>query len=229
MGLTIHYALSARGSSLPQVRTLLRQLRTEALDLPFQAVGDLVELTGAEANFENHRPESGLRWLLIQASQAVEVDQRLDTVQPQQVVAFTTEPGAGSEPANFGLALYPAAMNVADSRSGPGRTRRLRTGLACWSWHSFCKTAYAADPECGGIENFLRSHISIVKLLDRAAQLGFLASVSDEGDFWDQRDCRALARQAGGPDALTAGWIGRLKSAFGEIAELQRVPIPAPR
>ena len=40
------------------------------------------------------------------------------------------------------------------------------TKLKGWRWHSFCKTQYASDPRCGGVENFLRCHLCVVKLLD---------------------------------------------------------------
>ena len=41
---------------------------------------------------------------------------------------------------------------------------------------------YASNPDCGGVENFLRCHLAVVKLLDHAATLGILKEVSDEGD-----------------------------------------------
>ncbi len=54
MGLTIHYNLETKTRSAPLAQSLVAKLRQRALDLPFQSVGDLVELEGGcceEANF----------------------------------------------------------------------------------------------------------------------------------------------------------------------------------
>lgn len=95
---------------------------------------------------------------------------------PQRVIGFRTYPGKGCEPANFGLCQ--------------------RKGEDWWSWHSFCKTGYAGDPSCGGIENFVRCHLSVVALLDAAKVLGVLEAVFDEGGFWDGRCVTDLAGEA---------------------------------
>lgn len=48
--------------------------------------------------------------------------------------------------------------------------RKIKTGLGSgWRHSSFCKTQYASDPECGGVPNFLKCHISLITLLDRIA------------------------------------------------------------
>src|SRR6185369_17210109 len=90
---------------------------------------------------------------------------------PQQVIGFCTVPGDGCEAANFGLCRYPATNTVRDPRQ-PELFQTIRTRLAGWRWSSFCKTVYASNPEFGGVENFLRCHLSIVRLLDRAQELG---------------------------------------------------------
>jgi hypothetical protein len=62
--------------------------------------------------------------------------------------------------------------------------RDVPTGIDGWVGGSFCKTQYASDPKCGGIANFLRCHISVVTLLDRAAKIpGLKVSLSDEGKY----------------------------------------------
>ena len=60
----------------------------------------------------------------------------------------------------------------------------MPTKLTGWNWGSFCKTQYASDPNCGGIPNFLRCHISVITLLDRMAKLpGLKVTVDDEGKY----------------------------------------------
>ena len=98
--------------------------------------------------------------------------------------------------------------------------------MSNWSWSSFCKTQYASNPDCGGLENFLRCHLAVVKLLDHAATLGVLKEVSDESDYFQKRDVPALAEQVGDWNTMVAGWAGRFKDAFGEgvVSEIGQFP-----
>ena len=66
MGLTIHYQLATTGDEA-HARKLVRQLRQAALDLPFQHVGEIVELQGDECDWRQRAEEDPQRWLLIQA------------------------------------------------------------------------------------------------------------------------------------------------------------------
>lgn len=62
--------------------------------------------------------------------------------------------------------------------------RTVPTGLAGWNWHSFCKTEYANNAECGGTKNFLRCHIAVVTLLERIATVpGLKVRIEDEGHY----------------------------------------------
>src|SRR5207248_2323522 len=83
-------------------------------------------------------------------------------------------------------------------------------------WASFCKTQYASNPACGGLENFLRCHLGVVKLLDFARRTGLAAvEVDDEGDYWGRRDPVALARAVGRENEFLAALAGRLKDRAG--------------
>ena len=172
-----------------KARQVLEQLRQKALDLPFHQVGEIIEVSGVAADFDTLDQDDPLRWLLIQAGQHLERDGLHYRVTPKQVMAFSTWPGEGCEQANFGLAIYPKTIEVDG--------KRLRTNLADWSWGSFCKTQYASNPECGGIEN-----------------------------YWEKRDIKALAQEVGDWNTLIAGWVGRFKDAFGEgvVSEIAKYP-----
>ena len=215
MGLTIHYKLKSSTRSPSKARQLVEQLREQAIKLPFQEVGEIVEFSGDSADFNKLDRDDPNRWLLIQAGQYVEKAGRHFGVTPSHLIAFSTFPGDGSEAANFGLATYPKTIEFEDRTPWPHQTKQVRTGLGGWSWSSFCKTQYASNPDCGGVENFLRCHLAIVKLLDQAAELGILNEVSDEGDFWEKRDLEALSAEVGDWNTMIAGWAGRLKDAFG--------------
>ena len=216
MGLTIHWNLQANVRTEAAARELVGRLRQRSLDLRFDGVGEMVDLSGQDADYRTHSAESPARWLLIQAGQYVESGGGHYAVSPQHVIAFETHPGDGCEPANFGLCRYPASIEVEDRR--PGRSsqqRRLKTGLTGWCWSSFCKTQYASNPACGGVQNFLRCHLSVVALLDFAKSLGLVAGVSDEGKYWETRDVEALAREVGSWNEMIAGFAGQLKDALG--------------
>ena len=97
-----------------------------------------------------------------------------------------------------------------------GRSRKIRTRLGGWCWGSFCKTQYASNSECGGLPNFLRCHLSVIRMLDHAKELGILESVNDEGEFWEKRDVEALAREVGLWNEMIAAWAAQLKDQFGD-------------
>lgn len=78
------------------------------------------------------------------------------------------------------------------------------------SWNGFCKTQYASNPNFGGVENFLRAHLSIVEILDYMDSLGFQVEVDDEGDYWDNRDIEALVKEIDEWNAMIAGFVGAL-------------------
>ncbi len=218
MGLTIHYELAATGDEA-HARKLLQQLRQAALDLLLEHVGEIAEFRGDQCDWSQRAEDDPNRWLLIQAQAHVAlaasssekrqgITRRID-VHPRHVIAFETEPGDGSEPANFGLCRFPG--EVSHPQCG-----KLQTKLEGWSWRSCCKTHYASDPRCGGLPNFLRCHLGVVALLDEAKRLGLLSKVSDEGEFWETRSLERLTKQIGEQNAMLAGIFGVLKDGGGQ-------------
>lgn len=216
MGLTIHYALHARVQSPRRATQVIEQLRSRALDLTFQEVGEVVELSGPECEYQDRDRNDPLRWLLKQAGRFVVDGEEYHEVRPDQLVAFSTWPGEGCERANFGLATYPKHIDVPD---GIFQNKTLDTGIKRWSWKSFCKTEYASDPAFGGIENFLRCHLSVIHLLDQAKALSVLEEVSDEGSYWEKRDVRSLTEEVLGWNEQIAGMAGKMKDLLGGEVE----------
>src|SRR5688572_2241557 len=163
MGLTISYTLSSDAATAEDARAVVEKLRNRALDLPFAEVGEVIELRGQPAydppNLDRDDPH---KWMKTQACHLLRYKIRRDEhwaqVPPEHLIAFTVDPGDGCEPANFGLCRYP--KTVLDNG------RRVTTNLDGWHWWSFCKTQYASNPACGGLPNFLRCHVGLVRLLD---------------------------------------------------------------
>lgn len=203
MGLTIHYTFKSDLRDHNLAWRLVEDLHRAARDLPFDDVGELVSFGASEDDPEDPR----LHWLRVQANYIFFRDERPIIVPPLEGIAFTTSPGDGCESANFGLCWYPAAVEQ------DGQT--IPTELDGWHWQSFCKTQYASDPREGGIENFLRCHLTIVRLLDRAHELGILSDVEDEGEFWDHRDVAKLVNTIGHWNRSIAGFVGGFKDEFG--------------
>jgi hypothetical protein len=104
----------------------------------------------------------------------------------------------------------PGVRDIEDPRTG--HSRRLRTGLTGWRWSSFCKTEYASRH---GLDHFVRCHLCVVRMLDHAAKLGILASVTDEGDYWQKRDVQALAKEVGEWNENMAALVGQMKDLLG--------------
>ena len=206
MGLTIHYSLKSDAASPEKARQLVEQLRQAALDLAMTEVGDVVEFSGPACDFHAATDDSH-RWLLVQARRMIQAGEAYDRVVPTHVIAFSAWPGEECEVANFGLACYPATV---ETRNGA-----LATGLGGWSWQSFCKTQYASNPDVGGMANFVRCHLAVVRLLDRAKAMGILEAVKDESHFWDNRDVKALVETVGQWNRHIAGIVGQFKDQIG--------------
>jgi len=191
MGMAIHYQLRSTARGPKQARDLVAQLRERALDLPFERVNEIIELTGSACDFQQHEDQYAHRWLLMQVPQHVPDPRepaRCYAVIPEHVIAFSCSPGPGCEPANLGLCRYPATIEV-----GPWMQRTIRTNLGQWHWASFCKTEYANRREHGGAHNFRRCHLAIVDLLQHAQSLGILREVYDESGYWENRQIVAQA------------------------------------
>lgn len=221
MGLTIHYHLRTSLTQLDDVRRLVESLRQFARDLPFREVSEPLEFHGAEADYQQGSREDPHRWFKIQAGHSVRRSRSLYSVTPTHIIGFSTWPGEGCEPANFGFCRYPASVDVA-ARFGP--KQRLATHLHGWCWNSFCKTQYASNPDCGGVQNFLRCHVCVVKLLDFMQRTGLVTvEVHDEGEYWEQRDLAKLAREVGRWNEFMAAFAGLLKDQAGSAG----VPLEA--
>lgn len=218
MGLTIQYTLKAKGGPARALR-LVHALRQFAATLPFQELGEVVDLSGSDCDADRRAAADPHHWLLLQAGESILVPpaertrhrpqmQESCRVAPLRVIGFSAWAGEGCEEANFGLCRFPATFTASDGRERP-------TGLAAWHWSSFCKTQYASDPRLGGVVHFLRCHLSVIAVLDEARRLGCLTEVDDDGGFWQERKVASLAEQVGRSNEWVAALTGSLNDAAG--------------
>jgi hypothetical protein len=200
MGLTLHYQLASTAITPAAARGLVEKLRHHAKTLHFSRVGELIELKGGECRLEKSRGKDAHAWLKIQATRFItrtegDTTRTISEIHPTHLIAFTIKPGAESEHANFGLCRY------------PGKSK-------AWAWSSFCKTQYASNPAAGGVANFLKCHLGLIDLLDKAKELGILENVEDEGKYWKGRDAEALASEVGKWNQMIAGFYGMMRDGI---------------
>jgi hypothetical protein len=193
MGLTIHYRLGLSQGTLRDVRRMVRRWHAAAGECNFAAVGPIEEFPGT--------PERELD-VTFRLGRAGGRD-----VPPRRAIGFTVLPGPGCESAELGLAILPATVRR-------GR-KTVRTRNPGWRWYDFCKTQFASAPQLGGVENFLRCHLGLIRLLDEARALGIRVRVQDEGGYWKRRDQAALVRELQSYNEFLAGFGGELKDACG--------------
>ncbi|WP_017743909.1 hypothetical protein [Scytonema hofmannii] len=127
---------------------------------------------------------------------------------PTYIIGFDLLPGEGSETPIFGLATHSEIKDVND-----------------WSWRGFCKTQYASNPKYGGLENFLKCHLLIVKMLDAACELGITCDVSDEAGYWENRNIEALTSIIGQHNVLIAALTGKIRD---DLAVMGNIPTLSP-
>ena len=203
MGLTIHWSFKGPKTKT-EAKAIIEKMRQRAMDLPFKSVSEIVRFKGEEAQFERDPQDSEHRWLKIMARETIwNKDQTIGwDCSPKEIIGFQIDVAPGSEPMEIFLASYPKTIAVDG--------RRLRTNHAFWSGRGFCKTQYASDNRCGGVPNFLRAHLSVCRMLDCAKELGILESVSDEGDFFENRSVPALVNSVADWNSFIAAGVGAL-------------------
>ncbi len=216
MGLSLGYEIRAK-VTLEEARQLVQRMHEAALDLPFEAVSDLCEWRLEDADDD---PESTRFMELIGSQYGKKImpdgEERWVNIPPKHVLMCNVSPAEGSETAAFGLAAHPPAVEYVYR----DQTLLIETGLAGqYSWTQVCKTQYASLQQHGGVENFLKAHLSLIKLLDFIATLPVTLQVSDDSGYWEHRDEAELRRQIASWNGLVAAFAGQLKDQMGTDPE----------
>jgi hypothetical protein len=68
-------------------------------------------------------------------------------------------------------------------------------------------------------EHFLKCHLTVTAALDAAKSIGLLKSVTDEGEFWSDRDPVKLLKTVGRWNAGIAAFVGSMEDALGTKME----------
>ncbi len=142
MGLTIHYGMTSKTRSTARAKALVERMRQLVLDLPFEKVDSEVRYYGPEVcqrPLDDLRPNQDLFGTVLDGCQHVNIPWNRKqsasvSVQPLEMFHFDTIPGPGSEWASFGLARYPAEIEVTYSPRDDDRFIKTVKNGGCTSW-----------------------------------------------------------------------------------------------
>lgn len=210
MGLTIHYTIRFDGTKDELVEAL-QSIRKRCLDLPFKEVTtvDLKEITDKAIKTWNH----------FQDNQAYSVKQRDRAIAHYGLTAWDIITSIEND-AKFENSLLPCSMVSLELWTGEGcegsnLAFHKRKRQKYWRCDSFCKTQYA--------EHFVRCHLLVIELLDIVKETkGFtLTYVNDEGEYWETRDIKVLAKSINEYTTMIKSIFGTLKENLPEGMTLE--------
>ncbi len=200
MGLTISYKLSFITLTIDSVHEKVLALQKTAKALGFIDVGEIIVLKDSECMIDmedgGKDPHIGLK---VRASEMTGIGKggKFFFRHPSDILGFTATPGEGCTSADFGFRRYPYQENPQE-----------------WTWFGYCKTQYASNPEYGGLDNFITSHLKIIDLLDASQTIGITCDVSDNGGYWETRDRGVLTKAINEGNLFTAAIMGGLKDTL---------------
>lgn len=192
-----------------QVHTKLEALRLYCLQLPFERTTPEVRCVHGEA-LEEERRRGRIRWmwgdLHLPASPGGGKED--DQIEAKEIMSFVVWPGRGAESAWFGVARHPEEDSRAHAETG-GK----------WDGSGFSKTLYSAHPSVGGVPHFMKCHLGLVLALDEARRIGFEATVSDDGGYWESRDVTLLLAKLHEAERRVAKIVGPLTDKMADHVE----------
>jgi len=191
MGLTVHYEFEFQGAEKDAIQKL-KTIENFARELPFKRIDKVAELNYNFWSIEKYHKKEGYNdwrdWACIQyrINKEKKENGRLIYYAEYPIKAFCLHlwPGEGCEPMNIGLV-------------------KAKKWARSWTGSSFCKTQYAKE--------FLKSHLLVIKILDKCKQIGILKRVRDEGDYWETRDLDRLAQEVNSMTVTMQKLFGEFK------------------
>lgn len=230
MGLTIYYDWKTK-SDATSARRLIARFHALARKLPFDDVSDIDEQDPPDKGFQFLKYDDPFRrGCLYLPHKRKDGEEEVVHVPALHAMFFNVHV-KGAETASIGLASHPPVVidheDVIKKKAGRVHERLLGKGKPIefptrrrgyYSWHSFCKTQYAANPKLGGEANFLKAHLSLVELLDQIKATGVNVRIRDDSRYARHRDANRLLRSLRDWNALVARFVGALDDALGDKA-----------
>lgn len=219
MGLTIHYTVEFDGT-IKQLHNKLEKIRQACSDLPFEEVKevetvkitkDIIKIWNFLQEMITH-PNNSIEnmamrdlimeklgvstWKMVELGEwRKEGNVSWKVARPTTMVSLFLWPGEGCESLEFNF-------------------QRISGKFVC---KSCCKTQYA--------EQFVKCHLLVIQLLDMLKAEGFAVDVYDEGEYWQIRDIKVLAKNINESTALISAVLGGLKSAAEQSGIVVEAPI----
>lgn len=239
MGLSIYYRMKAKVDA-EGARGLVGRLHAFVRTLPFDDVSPIFEYDPPDGRYIFERGDSENGWKpgghYLNRKRADGLSEMVEV--PALHVVYFAANLRGSETASFGLASHPPVVvhhedviihppeGGDERRVGAGPAVEFPTRLRGWySWSECCKTQYAANPKFGGVENFIRAHLSVFRVIDECKRMGLTTYIRDDAKYWRHRDQRKLLAELQRWDELIAGFAGRLSDKFGSVPGAIVAPI----
>jgi hypothetical protein len=218
---------------------MIARFRALALKLPFDDVTDIYEQDPPDGRSAFGTCEHSFRQGDLYLSRKREDgEEEIVHVRALHALFFSVHV-RGAETASIGLASHPPVVLhhediIQRDRHGAEQGRIIGEGnpiefptrrRGYYSWHSFCKTQYAANPKLGGEANFLKAHLSLIELLDQIKAAGVKLRIRDDSRYAKHRDVDRLLHSLRKWDAIVANIVGNLSDAIGSESGLLVAPI----
>ena len=210
MGLTIHYDISFKGTK-KQLIEKLTKIRSACMDLPFEEVGKVksVKITRNHIKVFN--------WLQ-------NITKYPNNFEENLVMRDLIMEMLGT---NTGEMVHLGEWKHEDNRSWRDQKPTTLVSLSLWAgegcegsdvnfekrnkkWicSSFCKTQYATE--------FVKCHLLVITLFDMFKAEGFDVEIDDEGNYWETRNLKVLAKNINDYTGLISGIAESMKNNFGK-------------
>lgn len=152
MGMTVTYTIKATPRSKASAQRLLEDIRRMAMDLPFEEVGEISDISGdvLQKSYDELR-NNGPLWTVMDTERhfllpwtrlehkypgnSRTIRQQTHTVRPLEVMSFDTLPADGGESATFGLASYPTTFTAIWKPRDDRRFQRKYVTSHGVDWH----------------------------------------------------------------------------------------------
>lgn len=237
MGLTLYYDWKIK-ADLAAARRFIVKFYNAARKLPFDDISEIYEQDPPDHRFVFRKYKGSFReGGLYLSRKRADGEEELVQVPPLHALFFNVRV-EGAETAVIGLASHPPVVVhhedvIVRPKNGP-ETRHFGAGAAIefptrrrgyYSWHSFCKTQYAANPKLGGEANFLKAHLSLIELLDQIHAAGVPVRIRDDSRYAKHRDVNRLLRSLREWDAVVARIVGNIADALADEVGTVVAPI----
>lgn len=214
MGLHLNFELRLSAAhSAEAVNTFLEQLREFALTQPFENVSSFLSPEAVASDGSEHDHRLLELWANIIAKPDNEDENEAD----RQLVGdrgsargFIVRPGERCEPAVFAFLLRSDASGVPTE----------------WFWPCCCKTQYASIISD---EHLLTCHLSLVRVLEHAIELGLDVVVRDETHYWETRDTAQLLKEVHSMNQIVARIAGLFSDKVGNDQQVHAPIFDHPR